>query len=268
MEKSCLAFVLPVFFAVCAWGADASAPLPQRQPAHGGVYVVAHRGAHEGIPENTLAAYAKAIELGCDFVEVDLRTTRDGHIVSVHNAEVDDYTRDARGPVSDFTLAELKAMDIGSRIGPEWSNERIPELEEILSLCAGKIGLYVDLKNAPVERVAARLKAHGMQRDAVWYASVSNLRKLAEACPECVPMPDPGTEKGLERVLKAVKTGVIASSYGNLSREFVEAADRAGVVMIVDDDGPEGWGPMVEWGVRGIQTDQPAKLIGWLDNRK
>ncbi|MBN2307888.1 MAG: hypothetical protein JXR94_02890, partial [Candidatus Hydrogenedentes bacterium] len=66
------------------------APPPLKPPKHG-VYVVAHRGAHEGIPENTLAAYRQAIELGVDFVEIDLRLTRDGEYVSVHNSTVDDY---------------------------------------------------------------------------------------------------------------------------------------------------------------------------------
>jgi len=54
-------------------------------PKNGVMYVVAHRGAHKGIPENTLAAYAKAIEFGCDFVEIDVRTTKDGVLVSIHN---------------------------------------------------------------------------------------------------------------------------------------------------------------------------------------
>ena len=87
--------------------------LPLRPPKHGGVYVVAHRGAHQGIPENTLAAYQRAIDLGCDFVEIDLRTTRDGRFVSIHNDTVDAYTEDAKGPVRDFTLEELRALDIG-----------------------------------------------------------------------------------------------------------------------------------------------------------
>ena len=54
----------------------------QRIPRNGGIYVVAHRGVHEGIPENTLAAYRKAIELGADFVEIDVRETKDGALVS------------------------------------------------------------------------------------------------------------------------------------------------------------------------------------------
>ena len=69
---------------------DKEALLPP--PKQGGVYVIAHRGVHNDIPENTLAAYRKAIELGCDFVEVDLRTTKDGEIVSVHNGTVDART--------------------------------------------------------------------------------------------------------------------------------------------------------------------------------
>src|SRR5690606_24944041 len=60
-------------------------------PRHGNVYVVCHRGAHEDRPENTLAAYQRAIDLKADYVEIDLRTTKDGHIVSVHNETIDAY---------------------------------------------------------------------------------------------------------------------------------------------------------------------------------
>ena len=88
----------------------ASGPQYSEPPNQGGVYVIAHRGAHQRIPENTLAAYRKAIELGADFVEIDLRTTKDGEFISIHNRTVDAYTVDGtRGKVSDFTLAEIVA---------------------------------------------------------------------------------------------------------------------------------------------------------------
>ena len=54
-------------------------------PKNGDTYVIAHRGVHNGIPENSLAAYQKAIDLGCDFIEIDVRKTRDGRMVSIHN---------------------------------------------------------------------------------------------------------------------------------------------------------------------------------------
>ena len=148
---------------------EAGYPKP---PNNGGVYVIAHRGAHADIPENTLAAYQKAIDLGADFVEFDLRTTRDGEFVCIHNETVDAYTSDGtRGKVCNFTLAEIQLLDIGSRIGPKWNDERVPTFEEILSLCKGKVGIYLDLKDAPIKEVATVILSHEMEQQVVWCIS-------------------------------------------------------------------------------------------------
>ena len=156
-----------------------SSPFPG-PPNHGLVYVIAHRGVHEGIPENTLAAYAKAIELNVDFVEIDVRETRDGHFVSIHHATVDAYTDDAQGPVKDFTLDELQALEIGSRVGPEWKEESIPTFDSILELCNGKVKIYLDFKQAPLEAVVDRLRAAGLAESTVWYAGSGPLRTLSK----------------------------------------------------------------------------------------
>jgi glycerophosphoryl diester phosphodiesterase len=237
-----------------------------RLPKHG-VYVVAHRGAHDGIPENTLAAYRKAIELGCDFVEVDLRATKDGHIVSIHNAMVDAYTQDAKGPVSGFTLKELRALDIGSRVGPEWREERIPTFEEILELCRGKIGIYLDLKQAPVEPIVALIQQYGMERDVLWYAGAPVIKRLREICPECIPMPDPGPERLLPLVLKTLEPEVVASVWKHYSEDFAKACHAAGAIVIVDEDSPACWDDMLAWKTDGIQTDHPEQLIAYLKAR-
>lgn len=230
-------------------------------PARHGVYVVAHRGAHDGIPENTLAAYAKAIELGCDFVEVDVRTTKDGELVSIHNDTVDAYTQGTTGKVRDFTLAELKSLDIGSRVGPEWSGERIPEMREVLALCLGKIGLYLDVKQADTAKLLALVREHGMERACLWYAGPKQLREVAAQCPECIPMPDPGPEKFLERALTGFRPQVVASTLDNFSPTFAQACHAAGAMVIVDDEGPETWSNLLTWKADGIQTDHPAALI-------
>src|SRR4030042_881138 len=157
------------------------------EPRNGGVYVVAHRGAHIGIPENTLAAYEAAIDIGVDLVEVDLRTTRDGSIVSIHNKEIDSYVTDGRrGLVSEMTLEQLKQLDIGSRIGPQWSSERIPTFEEILELCKGRVGIYLDLKDASVDKVVSIVNKWDMARQVLWYADFDELQRVGELCPECL----------------------------------------------------------------------------------
>lgn len=230
-------------------------------PRQGGVYVVAHRGAHEGIPENTLPAYAKAIEIGADFVEVDIRTTKDGKFVSIHNATIDGYAEGASGRVKEMTFDQLRALDVGSRVGPDWAGTRIPSFEEILDLCRGKIGIYLDLKDAPVAPLVEMIRARGMEGQVLWYAGRAQLRELANVCPECVPMPDPGPEKNLAKLLQESKPKVVASVWKEYSKTFAESCHAAGAIVIVDDGGPKTWDKMLEWGTEGIQTDQPAELI-------
>ena len=241
---------------------------PVLPPPRHGVYVVAHRGAHENAPENTLAAYRKAIELGCDFVEIDVRTTKDGRFVSMHNATVDAYCTDGTvGKVRDFTLAQLKALDIGSRIGPQWKDERVPTFEEILDLCQDEIGVYLDLKDADVAPLIERIRARGMERNVIWYAGPAKLREVAAQCPECIPMPDPGPEKRLAKVIEEFKPRVIASVWDQYSASFVEACHKAGAIVIVDESDPSCWEQAVAWKSDGIQTDHPEDLIAWLKKR-
>ena len=244
-----------------------AANVPLNPPKHGGVYVVAHRGAHETIPENTLPAYQKAIELGVDFVEIDVRTTKDGKFVSIHNEAVDGYAGGAKGQIKDMTLDELRALDVGSRVGPEWKGTKIPTFEEILDLCKGKVGIYLDLKDALIEKLVPLIKERGMEHSIIWYIGGTQVPKLRQECPECVEMPDPGPETALAALLDSVKPRVVASSWRDLSKTFVEKCHAAKAIVIVDDKGPETWKPMLEWGVDGIQTDHPADLIKLIEER-
>ncbi|MFM1921262.1 MAG: putative glycerophosphoryl diester phosphodiesterase 1 [Candidatus Hydrogenedentota bacterium] len=260
-------FVLS-FSALAAFSNVALAETTLPLPRHADVYVVAHRGAHDGIPENTLAAYSRAIELGCDFVEIDVRTTKDGHLVSVHNATIDAYAPGQSGKVKEMNLAELQALDIGSRVHERWRQERIPTLEEVFALCSGKIGIYLDMKDAQTDVVLRLVRAHGMENSCIWYASPKQLREVAAMCPECLPMPDPGPEKLLPRMLESFKPSIVASSFEQLSKAFVDTCHAAGAIVIVDESDASSWKPMLEWNVDGIQTDDPAGLIAFLDGRQ
>ena len=97
---------------------------PPRQP----VTIVAHRGLAQGMPENTLAAFRHASAQGVAVIELDLRMTKDGHLVVMHDATVD-RTTNGSGRVSDLTLAQIKALDTGGATHP---GERVPTLAEAL----------------------------------------------------------------------------------------------------------------------------------------
>ncbi len=243
------------------------------KPKNGNTYVIAHRGVHNGIPENTIAAYKKAIELGCDYVEIDLRKTKDGIFVSVHNQTIDAYVEGISGKVSDFSLAELKQMNIGKRVGPEWENERIPTFEEILQLCKGQIGIYLDLKEPNVKELVSIIKKYEMERDIIWYIPASYMDAIKEVksnCYSCVPMPDPGPKENIVKVINEVQPLVIATDMGELSEEYMKIAHKYNTKVFADekDGNIKEWTKMLDWGTDGIQTDKPGELIKFLLERE
>jgi glycerophosphoryl diester phosphodiesterase len=249
-----------------------SSPKPMaRIPKHGGIYVVAHRGAHKDIPENTMSAYQKAIELGADYVEIDVRTSKDGKFVSIHNSKIDAYAGGVTGQVKDFTLAELRALDIGSRVGPEWKDTRIPTFEEILDLCKGKCGIYLDLKEAPVDQLIEVIKKHGMEQDVIWCLSdPKEIREVNSLCSECYPMPDPDPDNlaGFQVILDQVNPSVVAPVWSDFSQELVGMAHAAGALVIVDEKDRSSWQQALKWGADGIQTDHPEELIEYLRKQR
>ncbi len=240
--------------------------------ANNGVYVIAHRGAHIGNPENSLAAYQKAIDFGCDFVEIDVRTTKDNQFVSIHNTTIDTYVDGVHGKVSEFTLAELKSFDIGSKVGVEWKDTSIPTFEEILKLCKGKIGIYLDLKAASIPALVEIIKKYGMETDILWYIPASYMKEIKEltyVCPKCVPMPDVGHETNIEPFLNQVNAKMLATDMGELTENFVKIAHLHQVLVTVDEkEGtPAEWTKIIEWKTDGIQTDHPNELISFLKER-
>jgi len=243
------------------------------KPKNGDIYVIAHRGAHIGIPENSLAAIQKAIDIGCDYVEIDTRATRDGRIVSVHNATIDQYVTGKTGKVKDYTLSELKQMDIGEKIGQDWRNTRIPTIEEILQLCRGQIGIYLDLKEPLVPELIQIIHKYDMERDIIWYISASRpdlIKELQNLCYQCIPMPDPGEEKNITEVERQVHPQIFASDMSKLSESFVKTAHSNSTKVFVDEEKGtrEEWEQIINWGTDGIQTDDPAALIEFLQERK
>jgi glycerophosphoryl diester phosphodiesterase len=108
--------------------------------------VIGHRGASGHAPENTLAAFRKAVALGATFIETDLQLSRDAHFVAIHDATVN-RTTNGKGAVHDLTLAQLRNLDAGSWFGSEFSGERIPTLEEILQFSKkNDVVFYLELK--------------------------------------------------------------------------------------------------------------------------
>lgn len=107
---------------------------------------IAHRGASAYAPENTMTAFLKAVELGFDYIEFDVRMSKDEELVVIHDPKVD-RTTNGEGQVHDFTARELKNLDAGAWYDEKFSGESIPLLSEVLEELGGKIGLLIELKS-------------------------------------------------------------------------------------------------------------------------
>lgn len=107
---------------------------------------IAHRGASGSAPENTLAAIKKALEIGADIIEIDVHLSSDNQLIVIHDNTLD-RTTTLKGNVKDHTLKELKNADAGSWFSPEFKNERIPTLDEVLYTINGKAILLIEIKD-------------------------------------------------------------------------------------------------------------------------
>src|SRR5262249_15241636 len=153
------------------------------------IVVIAHRAAHEEAPENTLAAIRQATEIGCDYVELDVRETRDGELVLMHDATVD-RTTTGTGGVASMELAEIRRLDAGRKRGERWAGEQVPTFDEALALCHGKLRIYVDHKAGSPEKILRAIARRGMLDEVVVYSSVKYLRVFKQLRPHVWIMPD------------------------------------------------------------------------------
>lgn len=108
--------------------------------------IIAHKGASGTAPENTLAAFQRALDLGVDMIELDVRNTKDESIVVIHD-ETLDRTTNGSGLVHDFTLEEIKQFDAGSWFDPIYRDEQVPTLKEVLDLVDGRCKILVEIKH-------------------------------------------------------------------------------------------------------------------------
>jgi len=235
---------------------------------------IAHRGARKFAPENTLPAFEKAIDMGMDFVEIDVRQTRDGHLVLSHDSTVDRMT-DGEGRISEMALEELRSLNAAAGFQGNFAEARIPTLEETLEVCRGRIGIYLDLKEAPVPAVVSTLDRYGMIDRTVVYSSIEVLRAIKETRPDLAVMPGPGRWLAVPGIAAAIVRGlpaeVIDSNLVDWTRERVDEVHDAGGKVYVDTlgqkDNREGMIEAIEMGVDGIDTDHPDLLLEVLRER-
>jgi glycerophosphoryl diester phosphodiesterase len=232
------------------------------------VLVIAHRGASGHAPENTLAAFKRAIAQGATFIETDLQLSRDARFVAIHDDTVN-RTTNGHGKVHDLSLANLRKLDAGSWFGSEFSGERIPTLEEILEFSKKHdVVFYLELKPGG---------SWGGE-----HALIGALRESDDIVRTVVISFDAGILEGLRRIEPTVMTGLLFD--GQIDRPLEKAVEVGARQLAVRSDlvtpalladarkkdlqvvcwtvnHPAHMRLLIEAGVDGIMSDYPDRLV-------
>jgi glycerophosphoryl diester phosphodiesterase len=237
--------------------------------------VIAHRGEHQRHLENTLEAIDGAIEAGADFVELDVRRSRDGHYLLMHDVTVDRMT-DGKGTVAELEWMALKNLKVINHERPELPSSRIPSFEEALERCHNRIHIYLDFKEGDRQEVTGLIHRAGMDHQVLVYDGVEAIaewRAVAPEFPLIVSPPDAAAASpdALKEFLKRHPVEVLDDDWSGWTTETVRTAETAGSRVWPDiqqrEESSAHWTKVLEVGFKGVQTDHPRELIAWLKAR-
>ncbi len=243
--------------------------------------VIAHRGGAKLAPENTLAAFKNAIELGVDMIEIDVAQTSDSVVVVLHDDRVDRCSNGV-GRIDSLSYDYVKTLDAGSWFSEEYKDERIPTLDEVFELINGQVILLIEIKGgSEVYPGLERRTVEAIQKyDAGSWTIVQSFNEKAV---ERVKALDPSiityyllgwnfpeyyeslVNKGEESVSQVYNYDGIAVHYSVLNATRVDSIKSAGLGIFtwtVNDS--TDMQNIISMGVDGIITDSPDKLIGLL----
>ncbi len=234
------------------------------------VEIMAHRGSSQVAPENTMAAFRKAIEEGADWIELDVQETADGEVVVFHDS---DFMKLAgnRLKIWDATMEDLKDIDIGSWFSPEFKAERVPTLAEVLDECKGKIRVNIELKyyghdQKLEQRVIDIVESRDMASEVVAMSlKIDGVRKLKSLRPKWKVGLLMSVAAGN---LKKIEADFLAVNAMFASQDLVRTAHRSGkdvYVWTVNDT--LTMSTMMSRGVDGLLTDKPALARSVLEQR-
>ena len=237
--------------------------------------VIAHRGDSAHRPENTLASFASALEVGVDIVELDVQLTADGHVVVIHDPTVD-RTTNGSGRVADIPLAELRRLSAGypEIFGQAYAGERVPTLAEVMAFVRGRAKVMVEIKpDAVTADAAGGIEAHtiaevrkaGMEKEVVLLSfSRTALLRCRDQAPDILRGHLFYQVEAGEVLAGAreVGTDLVMPHKGMLSVDLRDRGREAGLKIatwVVDD--PAELSSLAHFDLYGVGSNRPGVLL-------
>ena len=263
-----------------------------KNPSKEYILAVSHRGDWRYAPENSLMAVQRCIDLGIDIVEIDVRLTKDGHLVLMHDLTVD-RTTNGKGKVADLTLAEIKALRLKNACGVRHSRQQVPTLEEVMLLTKDKIMVNLDkTEGETVKEAFEVLVKTGTLNQAIFKGNdpVKVMREKYGSLMDSIiympkiwyDLPDiPKYIRDFNTDLSPIAYEMLFDSEESLVFKAIPNMNKAGITFLAialwdelcagrtDEvallEGPDAaWGWLIEKGANAIMTDRPQELVEYL----
>lgn len=248
---------------------NALKPMPESRVSARKPIIIGHRGGRGIAPENTLASFQLAVDLGIDGVEFDVQRTKDGHLIVFHDENVERVT-DGTGMVEDLTLDELKRLDVGRKFDERFAGERIPTLDEAFAfLKKTDLLLFLEMKEPwrypgiEEQIVAAIRKFDLVERVQVRSFYHDALHTIFHTHPDIplsslwldrLPTDDEVTFKTVNALYSLYTPGAIAHLHSRGQKATAWVVDDLDVAKL-----------LIAEGIDGLTTDYPDQLVALVD---
>ncbi len=240
------------------------------------VMVAAHRAAHIDLPENSLPAIQRAIDLGVDIIELDVQVSKDGIPVLMHDRTID-RTTTGSGKVPAYTLAELKALRLIHN--GDTTDQQIPTFAEAIQVCKNKVLIDVDLKTDQLDAILKVAKTNNAEDHLVFFDSdYEALQYIASENPGLILMPRAYSYQMVDSAIATFRPEIIHIDFSFYDQKTVRLIKNhnartwinalGGIDQAIGTPHEQAaLDSILRYGANVIQTDKPQELINLLQAR-
>lgn len=249
-----------VMFVAGLAGMGYANPATQGRSFSEDIEVVVHRGANFLAPENTLPSARAALKYGAEWIELDVRKSKDGVLYNLHD-ETLDRTTDGHGPIHLVTSSEIERLDAGSWFGPAFRGLKVPRIETMLDSLKGKANVFFDVKKGtPVADLVKLVRAKGFEKNSFfWFADAKMVPEFVKLAPEMKIKVNASDIEGIKKWQAVCRPSYVEIEPENITKNLVNYCHKNGILVMaaIQNGNEEAYKKAIQAQPDLVNIDQP-----------
>lgn len=249
-----------VMFVAGLAGMGYANPATKGRPSSEDIEVVVHRGANFLAPENTLPSARAALKYGAEWIELDVRKSKDGVLYNLHD-ETLDRTTDGHGPIHLVTSSEIERLDAGSWFGPAFRGLKVPRIETMLDSLKGKANVFFDVKKGtPVADLVKLVRAKGFEKNSFfWFADAKMVPEFVKLAPEMKIKVNASDIEGIKKWQAVCRPSYVEIEPENITKNLVNYCHKNGILVMaaIQNGNEEAYKKAIQAQPDLVNIDQP-----------